>query len=139
METVCKYTIQKTKREFTGNAAGLTKASLERMRMFLPVLLSNAPSTTTLVKKRTILVMHHVISKNLQSDFAAIHRCVKSRQWQLPLPQLHAPASIEASHVRSRFRSRMKHLDSSISQDSDCMHQLHCSFLFFVQGSSTIR
>ena len=34
-------------------------------------------------KKRTIVVMHHVISKNLQSDFAAIHRCVKSRQSQV--------------------------------------------------------
>ena len=34
-------------------------------------------------KKRTIVVMHHVISKNLRSDFAAMHRCVKSRQSQV--------------------------------------------------------
>ena len=34
-------------------------------------------------KKRTIVVMHHVISKTLQPDFAAMHRCVKSRQSQV--------------------------------------------------------
>ena len=34
-------------------------------------------------KKGNILVMHHVISKNLQSDFAAMHRCVKLRQSQV--------------------------------------------------------
>ena len=34
-------------------------------------------------KKRTILVMHQVISKNLQSDFATMHRCMKSRQLQV--------------------------------------------------------
>ena len=34
-----------------------------------------------------------------------------------------------ASRVRSRFRSWIKHLDSSISQDSDFMHQQHGSFL----------
>ena len=39
--------------------------------------------TTPAKKKRTILVMHHVISKNLRSDFAAMHRCVKSRQSQV--------------------------------------------------------
>ena len=39
-----------------------------------------------------------------------------------------------ASRVRSRFRSWIKHLDSSISQDSDFIHQLHGSF--FVQGST---
>ena len=27
--------------------------------------------------------MHHVISKNVQSDFSAMHRCVKSRQSQV--------------------------------------------------------
>ena len=37
------------------------------------------------------------------------------------------------SRVRSRFRSRIKLHDSSISQDSDFMHQQHGSF--FVQGS----
>ena len=40
-----------------------------------------------------------------------------------------------ASRVRSRFRSWIKHSDSSISLDSDFMHQQHGSF-FFVQGSS---
>ena len=34
-------------------------------------------------KRRTIVVMHHLILKNLQSDFAAMHRCVKSRQTQV--------------------------------------------------------
>ena len=34
-------------------------------------------------KKRTIVVMHHVISKNLWSDFAVMHGCVKSRQSQV--------------------------------------------------------
>ena len=33
-----------------------------------------------------------------------------------------------ASRVRSRFRSWIKHLDSSISQDSDFMHQQDGSF-----------
>ena len=42
-------------------------------------------------KKRTIVVMHHVISKNLRSDFTAMHRCVKSRQSEVAF--------------RSRFRS----------------------------------
>ena len=35
-------------------------------------------------EKRTILVMHQVISKNLQSDFAAMHRCMKSRSLTIP-------------------------------------------------------
>ena len=34
-------------------------------------------------KKRTIVAMHHVISKNLRSNFAAMHRCEKSRQSQV--------------------------------------------------------
>ena len=53
----------------------------------MPVFLHNTMAwpicgCTTLAKKRkrTILVMHHVISKNLRPDFAAMHRCVKSRQ-----------------------------------------------------------
>ena len=46
---------------------------------------------------------------------------------------MHEVAAV-ASRVRSRFRSWIKHSDSSISKDSDFMHQQHGSF-FFVQGS----
>ena len=41
-----------------------------------------------------------------------------------------------ASRVRSRFRSWIKHLDSSISQYSDFMHRQDGCF-FVVQGNST--
>ena len=51
--------------------------------------------TTILAKKRTIVVMHYVISSDIEesavSDFAAMHRCacVKSRQSRsLAVPQL---------------------------------------------------
>ena len=38
-------------------------------------------------KKRTIVMMHHVVLKNLRSDFAAMHPCVKSRQSQVREPR----------------------------------------------------
>ena len=59
--------------------------------------------------------MHHVISKNLQSDFVAMHRGMKSRQSQVAFAR---GSGAESSHD----------LDSSISQDSDFMHQQHGSF-----------
>ena len=67
-------------------------------------------------KKRAIVVMNHVILKNLQSDFAAI-------------ASMREVVAV-ASRVRSWFRSWIKHPDSSISQDSDLMHQQHGSFFF---------
>ena len=66
-------------------------------------------------QKRTILVIHHVILKNLRADFAAMHRCV---------------VAAVASRVRSRFHSWIKLHDSSISQDSNFMHHQHGSFFF---------
>ena len=39
-----------------------------------------------------------------------------------------------ASHVRLRFGSLIKHLDSLISQDSDFVHRQHGSFFFFCPG-----
>ena len=58
----------------------------------------------------------------MQSDFAAMHRCVKSRRRKLRL--------LAVPHVRSWI----KHPDSSISQESDFMHQQHGSFV--VLGST---
>ena len=54
----------------------------------------------------------------------------------ISLRRIDAWSRASASRVRSRFRSWIKHRDSSISRDSDFMHQQHGSFFFFVQGSS---
>ena len=70
-------------------------------------------------KKRTILVMHHVISKNLQSDFAAMHRCVKSRQSQVAFARCSAA---EWSTLMPQYHKILTLCISSM-------------VLFFVQGS----
>ena len=64
-------------------------------------------------KKRTIVMMHHVISKNLRSNSL---RCIDA--W---------------SRAHLQFRSWIKHRDSSILQDSNFMHQQHGSFFFLRQ------
>ena len=69
-------------------------------------------------KKRTILVMHHDYDCNIE----------ESAVWFSRNASMHEVAVV-VSGVRSRFRSWFKHSDSSISQDSDFMHQQHGSFL----------
>ena len=71
-------------------------------------------------KKRTILVMHHVISKNLQSDFAAMHRCVKSRQSQVAFAR---GSAAESSALIPRYHKIL----------ILCINRM---VLFFVQGST---
>ena len=73
-------------------------------------------------KKRTILVMHHAISKNLQSDFAAMHRCVKSRQSQVAFARGFAAVS---SALIPRYHKIL----------ILCINRM---VLFFVQGSTTL-
>ena len=62
--------------------------------------------------------MHHVISKNLQSDFAAMHRCVKSRQLQVAFARGFAA---ESSTLIPRYHKILILCISSM-------------VLFFVQG-----
>ena len=70
-------------------------------------------------KKITILVMHYVILKNLQSDFAAMHRCVKSRQSQVAFARGFAA---ESSSLIPRYHKIL----------ILCINRM---VLFFVQGS----
>ena len=73
-------------------------------------------------KKRTILVMHHVVSKNLRPDFAAMHRCVKSRQSQVAFA---SGSAAESSSMIPRYHKIL----------ILCINSLHGSFFFFfVQG-----
>ena len=92
---------------------------------------TNHTWTTSLDKKKKSMVMHHVTSKNLQSAFAVMHRCVKSRQVQV------------AFACDSKFRSWIKHCDSSISRACKqywCYPSAAWFFFFFlVQGSSFFK
>ena len=79
------------------------------------------PTTTLAKKKRTILVMHHVMSKNLRTGFAAMHRCVKS--WQSQVAFARGPAA-ESSTLIPRYHKIL----------ILCICRMGF-FFFFVQGS----
>ena len=51
-------------------------------------------------KKKPTVVMHHVISKKLQSDTTAMHRCVKSQQSQVAFAR---GSAAESSTVGPRY------------------------------------
>ena len=74
---------------------------------------------TALDKKRTILVMHQVMSKNLQSDFATMHRSMKSRELQVGFAH---DSAAESSTLIPRYHKILILCISSM-------------VLFFVQGS----
>ena len=80
------------------------------------------PWTKKKKKKRTILVMrmHQVISKNLQSDFATMHRCMKSRQLQVGFAH---DSAAESSTLIPRYQKILILCISSMV------------LFFFVQGS----
>ena len=64
--------------------------------------------------------MHHVISKNLRPNFAAMHQCVKSRQPQVAFAR---GSAAESSSMIPRYHNTL----------ILCIKSM---VLFFVQGSS---
>ena len=72
--------------------------------------------TSTLDKKKK-KKNRGVISKDLQSDFATMHPCMKLRQCKL--------RSLAVPHLNQ-------------APDSDFMNQQHGFFFFFVQGSRSV-
>ena len=119
----------------------------------------------SLQEKRLSVAMTHSLSARKRKDiFSGIIWCFSSYYFMVLLPwpkknnhPCDASCDIEesavwfrcdasmrevaavASRVRSRFRSWIKLHDSSISQDSDFMHQQYDAFFFFVQGSRYVE